>query len=124
MKGYLYSMGITLSLIYLSYQLNLLHIASIKHVDTLFLISLFLLLASACIYVARTNFLGLFMQGWKKIGRVFVRKSFSMQEADELLHAEGVLNEWTKRLKSHVITCTCGIGSGLFVVALLVSFSL
>ncbi len=123
MKRYLYSIGITLSLSYLLHYLDLLHIASTRHVDTLFLISLFVLLTSACIYVTRTNFFGLFMQGWKKVGSILLRKSSSMQEVDEMLRSDVVLNEWKKRLTVTLMIYTFGSGTALFAIAMVLSFN-
>lgn len=123
MKRYIYSVGITLSLIYLLHELNVLHLASTRHVDTLFLISLIVLIMSACIYVARTNFFGLFLQGWKKVSRVLFKKSFSMQEVDEMMTSNVALNEWKKRLTANIMAYTFGSGAAMFGVAIVLSFN-
>lgn len=121
MKRYIYSVGITLSMIYLLHQFDRIHMAGTKHVDTIFIISLFVLLTSACIYVARTNFFGLFMQGWKKVGRVMFRKPDSMKEVDEMIRSDVGFNEWISQLTSNLMVYTFGSGSALFVVSIVLS---
>ncbi len=124
MKRFLYASGITLFLMYLLGQFSLLHMESTNHLNILFLVSLFVLITSGCIHVARTSFWKIFMHGWKRVGRVVFRKPFSMQEVDEVIHSDEAFVQWKKRMTDHLMVYALGSGTALFVVATVLSFNL
>lgn len=124
MKRFLYAGGITLFLTYLFNQISLIHVESTNHLNRLFLVSLFVLITSGCMHVARTSFWKLFMHGWKRVGRVLLKKPFSMQEVDEMIHSDVNFIQWKKRMTDHLMVYTLGSGTALFVVATVLSFNL
>lgn len=88
----------------------------VKDVNHLFIAGLFLLMASAVIYVVNSGFFHLFLIGFQQLKKGLFREPEYMKEINI------GLTEWKQRLYKGTVSYAGGIGTGLVVLSTYWSF--